>query len=166
MILYLPERFDTNEWYIIIIWLVVISCIWMLPRRFPPTIGLLYALIPLILAKLFDTILIFPPFEQYYMNDIKGVELFDLLLYFTYPCIGYLSLYAYDRFHPKSVGTVAILILTSLFAVFFEWVSAKAGLYHYTGWKVYYSLPIYFFMQSLYVIMYECIKREYTRTKL
>jgi hypothetical protein len=165
VILFPPERFDANEWLIIIVSLIGLSCIWMLPRRFSPSMGLLTSLVPLLFAKMFDSILLLPPFEAYYVNDMKKVEWFDLLLYLMYSPFGYLFLYAYDWFRPKPVGTVAILTLTSLLAVLFEWVTVKVGVFHYTGWKIYYSLPVYIIVQSLYIILYERMKREYIRTK-
>lgn len=165
MILFPPDRFNVNEWFIIIVILTVLSCMWMLPRRFPPSMVLLTSLVPLLFAKVFDSILLLPPFEMYYVNDIKQVEWFDLLLYLMYLPFGYLFLYAYDWFRPKPVSTVAILTVTSLLAVLFEWVTVKVGVFYYTGWKIYYSLPVYITVQSLYIILFERMKSEYIRTK-
>lgn len=166
MILLPPERFDANEWFIIIVCLAAFGCIWILPKRFPRSMALLMFLASLILAKLFDTVLVLPAFHAYYVNDLKKVEWFDMLLYFLYMPFGYLFLYAYDRLHPKAVGIAAMVLLTSLIAVLFEWVTVALGVFHYTGWKNYYSLPVYIVVQSLYIILFEHMKKAYFRTKL
>jgi hypothetical protein len=127
----------------LIVSLTGFACVWILPKRFPPSMMLLTSLVPVLFAKMFDSILLLPPFETYYVNDMKKVEWFDVLLYLMYSPFGYLFLYAYDRFRPKPFATVAILALTSLFAVLFEWLTVKAGVFHYTGWKIYNSLPVY-----------------------
>jgi hypothetical protein len=165
VILFPPERFDANEWFIFIVSLIGYSLMWMLPKRFPPSMGLLISLVPLLFAKIFDTILSLPPFETYYVNDTNKMEWFDLFLYLMYLPFGYFFLYAYDWFRPKPVRTVAILTLTSMLAVLFEWITVKVGVFHYTGWQIYYSLPVYITVQSLYIILYEHMNREYIRTK-
>ncbi|MDF2964435.1 MAG: hypothetical protein K0S39_6170 [Paenibacillus sp.] len=165
MILFPPERFDANEWFIIIASLAAFACIWKLPGRFPRSMALLMFLYPLLLAKLFDTLLVLPAFEAYYINDLKEADWFDLLMYFLYAPLGYLFLYVYDRLQLKAVGTVMMIMLASLLAIFVEWVTLLLGVFHYTGWKIYYSLPVYLFVQSFTIIMFKRAKEVYSRTK-
>ena len=50
----LPEKFDQNEWFILVSLIITFSIVWMLPKRFPLSITLLLMLFSSTVARLFD----------------------------------------------------------------------------------------------------------------
>ncbi len=84
-ILTLPEKFDFNEWFILVSIIVIYTYIYLLQRRFPLPITIMMVVFSLALEKAADLIFEYPPYNFYYLNDKIEYELFDLFVCFLYP---------------------------------------------------------------------------------
>ncbi|TCP22686.1 hypothetical protein EV207_13428 [Scopulibacillus darangshiensis] len=83
--------------------------------------------------------------EQYHLYGYfhEQAEYKDFIVILgIYPAINILFL-NYFPFHKKITFKILYFILWSAFALFYEWLSVKLGLFFYHGWKLWYSAPIY-----------------------
>ncbi len=166
MFLYLPEKFDANEWTIIIIVLLNIAIFAFMPKRIPKEITPLIVLLSISFPKVLDHSMGVKPFDLYDISDYHEYELIDLILYGAYPAFGYLFIYILDYFNFKGLKLVFYFLTWTIFAVVFELLLVKLNVYVYTGWKIVYSLPVYSIVLSLTYLFYKLImyyhKKLYT----
>lgn len=160
-----PKHFDENEWFIIII-LLLSLILFKLPKRFPASITILILLLSVAIPKVIDhSIAAISPYDFYRLNDSEKFEVFDLLLDGVYLPFGYLCVYFYDILLPKGFQIVFYILVWAIFAVFFEYINVKLGLFTYHGWKLIYSFPTYITVISIFLSFYECIHYYYEKTK-
>jgi hypothetical protein len=152
MILYFPEKFDENEWTILIALVANILIFLFLPKKLPKEITPLIVLLSISFPKIMDHSMGVKPYNLYDLTDTNKYELFDLLLYGVYPAFGYLFVYFID--YVKRFMLVLYMIGWSLFSTLFEWIFVKLHVFNYTGWRVVYSLPIYLVVLSLTFLFY------------
>ncbi|MGM0846432.1 MAG: hypothetical protein ACQEUT_15765 [Bacillota bacterium] len=81
MLLYLPEKFDINEWTIIAIVIFNISIFFFMHKRIPKEITPLIVLLSISFPKVMDHSMGVKPFNFYDLTDTNKYELFDLILY-------------------------------------------------------------------------------------
>jgi hypothetical protein len=86
MILYLPEKFDENEWTILIALIANILIFMFLPKKLPKEITPLIVLLSISFPKIMDHSMGVKPYNLYDLTDTNKYELFDLLLYGV-PCV-------------------------------------------------------------------------------
>jgi hypothetical protein len=164
-VLILPQRFDLNEWFIVITLIVAYTVILRLPQRFPHTVTILIYLLSLTLEKTTDLVFEYPPYNLYYLNDVREYELFDFLVCFLYPASGYLMLYFYEKWNIYGISIFLYIMSWSIIAVGFEGLCALAGVFKYQGWKLMYSFPNYLIVISLYVMFFHFTKYLFMKTK-
>jgi hypothetical protein len=166
MILYPPVRFDVNEWFIIVISILVWSIIFRLPRRFSPTAILTVCLFNLFLGQMTDFILGKPPLDYYYYNDIAGYEIFDLILYvFPYTAFAYLIDYIYHWRRFRGWRLVGYVLAGALVTTGIEWVSVRYfHVFTYTGWRLSYSFAVYILVFILNLLVFRFVQ-YYTAVK-
>ncbi|MCM3601026.1 hypothetical protein M3175_09810 [Robertmurraya korlensis] len=161
-----PQNYDINEWFIIIGLLVSILLIILLPKRFPHTISTLILMFCMVIPIILDTMIATKPFDFYDINDTSKFELFDFLLWFFYAPFGYFFLYGFDKWNLRSFGLLIYIIVSSMLAVGFEFITIKAHIFTFDGWHLFYSFPIYLVVQSAYIAFYLWIKTLFHQTKL
>lgn len=157
MILYLPEKFDENEWTILIALIANLLIFLFLPKKLPKEITPLIVLLSISFPKIMDHSMAVKPYNLYDITDTNRYELFDLLLYGVYPAFGYLFIYFID--HVKRFMLVLYMIGWSLFGTLFEWIFVKLHVFTYTGWKIVYSLPVYIIVLSLTFLFYSFLMK-------
>ncbi|EKN64737.1 hypothetical protein BABA_22653 [Neobacillus bataviensis LMG 21833] len=160
-----PERFDSNEWFIIISLLVTYAIIFILPKRFPHTISLIMLLFSMTYVQVLDHILAGLSFDLYDINDVEKYEWLDLITWFLYPPFGYILVYFFDRWSVRSVGVFWYILLWAFIAVGEEALSLKFNIFTYTGWKLPYSFPVYLITLSIYLLFFLYIKSTFEKLK-
>lgn len=155
MLLYPPEKFDINEWAIMIIVIFNIAIFLFVKKRIPKEISPLIVLLSISFPKVMDHTMGVKPFNLYDITDTHKYELFDLILYGAYPAFGYLFVWFLDYFNLKGKKIVLYFLSWTLFSVVFELLLVKLHVYVYTGWKIVYSLPVYIMVLSLTCLFYK-----------
>jgi hypothetical protein len=165
MILELPNKWDSNEWAILIFLLISFIIIVCLPKRFPKSVTLLMLMFGLIVAKTLDHILGIPPYDLYDTNDLKKYEFSDVFLYILYMPFSYIFFYSYDYLKLRGGLLISFLLSWAVFAVFFEWISLKLKIIHYGAWKLFYSFPIYLLVLCFSLLFYHLLKWKFLKTR-
>lgn len=156
----LPERFNQNEWFVIILIILNLGLFMILPKRFPTALTVMIILYSIAIPKVLDHTIAVKPFDFYDLNDKNTFELFDLIMDAIYPAFGYLFLYIYDYFNLKGKKFVPYLLIWCMIALGMEWTGVKLVVYDYKGWKLIYSLPIYAATMTLEVILFHFFNKK------
>lgn len=165
MIIYPPEKFDGNEWFIIISLLLVLTIALLLPKRFSPMVVVLLVLFNVFLGQTVDSFIGVPPYDLYDVNDRKEYEIFDGILYFFhYPPSAYLVTYFYDKWRIKGLYVIAYIICCALITTGLEWMAVIFHVFNYKGWKLIYSAPVYMAVYGLNILVLK-LGQYYLRRK-
>jgi hypothetical protein len=162
----MPQPFDHNEWMILSTLIITYLAITLIPKRFPIHITVLVLACSLIMAKGTNHIVGSPPLDFYDFNDTPQFDLFDFLIWFTYPPFGYFFVYMYDKWKFQGVKTFFYIVVWTSFSVFFEWLTLKAHVFTYKGWKLEYSIPVYLIVLSIYIVFFKFITYYNQREKV
>jgi hypothetical protein len=154
----MPQDFDSNEWLILSTIIIFYLAIIFVPKRFPIHLTLLVLAASLVIAKGTNHILGAPPLDLYDFNDTPKFDLFDFFIWFTYPPFGYFFIYLYDKWNLRGMKTFIYIVIWAAFSVFFEWLTLKANVFTYKGWKLGYSIPTYLIVLSIYIMFFIFIK--------
>ncbi|KHD84733.1 hypothetical protein [Heyndrickxia ginsengihumi] len=156
MILKMPEHFDQDEWFIITVIFLGIIMYNILPKRFPTVITAVIILYSIAIPRILDYTIAIDHFHLYYLTDSNKLDLFDVIMDGIYPPFGYLYIYIYDYFKFKNVLLVLYVAAWSLIAIGTEFIASQFHVYHYFGWKLSYSLPIYTLVLTLNILIFNC----------
>jgi hypothetical protein len=160
MILYPPVRFDLNEWFIIAVTVICWSVYLLLLRdRFSLIILICLWLFNFYLSQTIDfAIAQGHPIDLYNINDLPRYEWSDLFLYiFTYPTVTLFIVWGYVRFRPRGLRLAVYLVAVALVSTGFEAVAWMCNVYHYKGWSLYYSFPLYIVTSAMNIALYRMI---------
>lgn len=161
MTAYLPfvERaFNQNDWFVVIMCLLLIGIIFFLPKRFTRPVTCLLLLYSVTVATILDNTIAAHLFDFYDIMDGPAYTFMDLVVYLLYAPFGYFFIYIYDRFQLTGRKAVIYVLLFSLFSLAFEWLCVRFGVFHYKmGYGMYYSYCIYLFVQTLTIFFYRYI---------
>lgn len=83
------EHFDKNEIYIIVMLVIAYSALFLLPKKLPPNITLLFLVWGFASSTLFDFTIGGGLLDFYKVNDSNRYELSDVLSYFLFATFGY-----------------------------------------------------------------------------
>ncbi|QHS22413.1 hypothetical protein GWK91_05350 [Virgibacillus sp. MSP4-1] len=161
----LPEHFDQNEWFVLTGVILSYLLVYLLPRRFPISVMILVMLFAIVCARFLDHMMAAPSIDLYDIMDKGSYELFDLVLYSFYAPFAYLYIFLFDKFKIKGIWTGLYILIWSLIAIGFERVNMYLGVFHYHGWKVAYSFPVYLAVQSLTLLFFLYIQHHYNHLK-
>lgn len=162
----LPEKFDSNEWYIIITILVTYTIIFLLPKRFPQTISLLVLLFSMTYAQVLDHVLAGKGLDLYDINDSEKYEWMDLVAWFLYPPFGYVYVYYYDKWKIRKTGIFWYIIIWTFIAVGVEALSLKFHYFNYHDWKLIYSVPVYLITLGIFLLFFILINKYFYKLKV
>ncbi|WP_025852493.1 hypothetical protein [Paenibacillus ehimensis] len=161
MILYLPVRFDHNEWFVVASIVLLGVVLWMLPRRFTFIEWFFPYLFNFCLALSVDTILAAKPFDLYDVGDTTEFELVDFLVYWTlYPLTAHLMLYLYDKLQWRGWQTAGHILLWASITWGLEWAASEFSLFKYKGWSLWYSAPVYVAVYALNIAVFHFVRNE------
>ncbi|MFD2749178.1 hypothetical protein ACFSUM_02020 [Virgibacillus siamensis] len=82
--------------YILIALVILYVIFFLLPKRFPRDVTILFLIWGFAVSTLFDFTIGGGLIDLYKTNDLNGYELFDLLTYIMFAPISYLFIYIYD----------------------------------------------------------------------
>ncbi|MBT2740726.1 hypothetical protein [Bacillus sp. ISL-77] len=155
MIIYLPKRFDLNEWFLILSVMVNIVFALPLPKRFSPALTTLILLLNLYLGQVCDILIGILPYDLYDENDSPKYEIFDAVLhFFSYPPVMYMMLHFYDRWNLKGILLILYIGGFALLIVGLEWLAVLAHVFKYKSWHLSYSFFVYTGVITLNILFF------------
>jgi hypothetical protein len=155
------DRFNSNEWLVISLIVIGFGAILLFPKPFTKTQALFNLLIGIVFGLMFDHTIALPPFDYYDVGDQAQYQLFDIFSYTMYGPFGYFFVYFYYKFRIRSYFTMLYIGIWTLSGIALEWVGLLTGIFHYkNGYQLYYSVPIYLFLQSLHLLLYHFIFKK------
>ncbi|NQX69227.1 hypothetical protein HQN90_24140 [Paenibacillus alba] len=155
------QGFNGNEWYVIAIIVTAFLLIWVLPNIFTFTQTLYTLLIGIVFGLMFDHTIAIPPFDLYDIGDNSSYEVWDFLSYGMYAPFGYLYIYFYKRLGVHGFYTIPYILAWTVLSIGIEWLGVLVGVFHYKhGYRLYFSIPIYLFLQSVHLLIYSVLFPE------
>jgi len=155
------EHFDKNEIYIIVMLVIAYSALFLLPKKLPPNITLLFLVWGFASSTLFDFTIGGGLLDFYKVNDSNRYELSDVLSYFLFATFGYFFVYFYERFKINKKSFVFYVIGWMIVGLFMEKVSTWMGVTQYqNGYKLPYSVAVFLVVQTTTGLYYEWIKKR------
>lgn len=159
VILYPPERFDINEWFTIISFVVLLTIAISLPKRFSQLSITIFFVFTVFISQTVDSLIAVKPFDMYDVSDSSKYEVMDIFIYYlNYPLYTYLFLYFYDKWNLKGMNRILYLSGFSLISVFFEWLADLCNVFTYKGWNLWYSSLVYEVTFILYIFILHLTK--------
>ncbi len=153
--------FGWNDWFMIITAFIFFSLFLLIRKYFPPSLVIIIWAFANTYVASIDYFLLATPFDLYYFGDNTTYEASGALFHLvTYPCGALLFLYGYDKWKLYGKKTFWYILLWTGFSLFFEWLTLKNNDLHYTGWKLYYSIPTYPLSAVLVIILFRFTKRK------
>lgn len=163
MTVYYDTQFNQNEWFVIVLLITTYILVFLLPKRFPVLISIIFLLYGIAFGNFLDHTISVYPFDFYDVNDSSDYEFFDFLTYVMYGPFSYFVAYFFDRLKLKRQHIFFYIIFWSLVAICFEWVGIQLGVYHYDkGWRIQYSFPGYLAINSILLALYYKLCRQKT----
>lgn len=159
--IYYENQFNQNEWFILTVLIITFGIIFFLPKRFPISIFILYLIVGTFAGLSVDHTISIKPFDYYDVNDSSKYEIFDFLTYMMYGSFTYIVIYFYDKLNITGYANIYYVVIWAVAAILMEWIGLQIGVFHYkNGYKIFYSVPIYLFVLSLYILYYHLINRK------
>jgi hypothetical protein len=153
--------FDWNEYFIIGAGMLFLSLFFPIRKYFHPVIVIIIWIYCIAYVETIDYFLIKSPYKLYYFGDNKTYQPSVAFIHLTfYPSASIIFLYIYDKWEFYGKKTIWYLVFWAGFSVFFEWLCLKNHVLHYTGWKLYYSIPTYPISAALLIILFKFIKKK------
>jgi len=144
LVIVYDQKFNSNEWFLIIILTIGIILVWKLPKRFPIKESLVYFTCFVFIGMIFDHTISIQPFDYYDVNDKSSYQFMDFVSYLTYGPFGYLFIYFYDFYKIKNPYNTIYIFLWTVISLVTEHIAQILGVFHYkNGYELYYSFPIY-----------------------
>lgn len=162
----MPKKFDENEWFLLVCLVICYVIMFRLPRRFPPSITVLFLLIGPTIGRLFDHLLATAKLDLYNLMDTPNFDFFDLIIYFLYAPFSYMFLYFYDKWNIKGYWILLYLLLCTFFSGLFEWINQVFHVFTYKGWKLSYSFGVYLGVQSFVLLFYHLLMSYTNRRRI
>lgn len=138
--------------------IAVYAVMFAVPSRLPRSASCLVMAFSVQVAKGLDNALGVKPVDVYDVSTTK-LDLGDLMTWLLYPPIGYLFIYAYDRYRVRGIGIAFYVLAWSVMATAYEALAVHFRVFKYKGWQIGYSFLIYFIVQTLTIVIYELAKR-------
>jgi hypothetical protein len=162
----LPVRFDKNEIYTIVIFLLISIILKVLPKKMETSFFLFLYVFNIALTAFWDYLLAGNPINLYDTLDKNSGELFDFLLhFFIYPMTMLIILTFYSFIYEAKLGKVisfVFILLSSSLLLCLEWVSERFfNLFTYFQWTLAFSFFVYFLAVSTNIATYLMLKRYY-----
>lgn len=155
------NRFNANEWFIIVALCVGLALTVLVPKRFSKQTTTVFFMCGVYSGFIFDHSLSVEPISFYDVNDVSKFQVMDFISYWMYGAVSYFFFYIYDRLQPKPSYIPLYILTWSLISLGTEWAAVLCGVFHYShGYKLAYSFPIYLFVQSGWLALYYGFKRK------
>ncbi|MFT4416351.1 hypothetical protein ACLM5H_21025 [Fredinandcohnia humi] len=165
MVLKLPNRFDENEWLVILGFVTLLFIFIISKKQFPTALTFLFLLLTAYLAMSVDFILATKfSYDFYDAMDISGYNLFDFFMTnFNYSLIGYLFIHYYDKLQVSGARRVSYILFWLVVALVLETICVKLHVYTYHNWNLAYSSIAYLIIFFFYILFLKIGKHTMTR---
>ncbi|MFD1039847.1 hypothetical protein ACFQ3N_15800 [Virgibacillus byunsanensis] len=161
---YYDHSFNLNEWFVIISTVGLSIIVWKLPKIFSRLESIAYYLYGVFTGMFFDHTISVAPLDYYDVNDNSSYEFIDFISYIMYGPFSYIFIYFYVKFNINGYKHIVYIVIWTAISILVEWISVKVGLFHYKqGYTLFYSIPIYLFVQTLQVVIYNVIQHKSRR---
>jgi hypothetical protein len=155
MSIFAIEKFDANEWYLVIGTVIVYTVMYLLPKRLPASSTLLLCIWSFTVSMFYDFTIGGGLIDYYDVNDSPDYCLMDLVSYFFYAPFGYFVVYFYERLGITRRSCIWYLLAWALIAIANEWVMDTFRVIIYkNGYTIYASFIIYLFTLSATMMFY------------
>lgn len=143
MIVY-DTRFNANEWLTISGFCIGYLAVFLLPKRFPIQVTLMYIMCGIYGGFFYDSILSVEPIDYYDVNDTSNYQFLDFISYLMYGAYSYVFFYLGDRLRLKIRYAPIYIFAWGLVSIGLEKIADLCGVYHYkNGYGLVDSFPIY-----------------------
>jgi hypothetical protein len=161
MIVY-DTHFNTNEWFIIVGFCIGYLTLFMLPKRFPIKVTLVFVLCGIYSGFFYDHSLGIEPVDFYDVNDTSAYQFIDFISYLMYGAWSYLFFYVWDCLHLKFRFAPIYIFLWGSISTGLEKIALLCNVYHFkNGYEQFYSFPIYLFTLSCWSVLHYLFKKQY-----
>lgn len=148
-------QFNLNEWVLLGAILGLYIVVFVLPRQYPMSMGILLVLFGVFFGWLFDHSLAIEPFNYYDVNDSSNYEWSDVITYILYGPFSYFFIYFYDRWRVKGIWNMLYIMVWVGIAILCEYLANLSGIFHYREhYTIIYSIPIYLYLQTVFLFVY------------
>ncbi len=149
------NRFNLNEWTILMGLLIGTMTVIFLPKRFSNKATIIFVMCGIFTGFFFDHSVSVEPVSFYDVNDHSTYEWIDFLSYLDFGLISYLYFYILECVPFFGRIKPVYILLWSVIYIGMEYIADLMGIYHYQhGYKIYYSFPIYLFICSIWFGFY------------
>lgn len=154
------HSFDINEWLVIILLITLLILIFVTPKIFTKLESLAYFLYGIYIGMFFDHTISIEPWNLYNVNDSSAYQVIDFISYVMYGPFSYFFIYIYVKLQIKKFHNITYVIIWTVGSYLMDKIFIVAGVFHYTGFKPYWSLPIYLTVQTLLIMVYHILNKE------
>ncbi|MGG1518863.1 hypothetical protein ABE504_25865 [Paenibacillus oryzisoli] len=161
---------DWNEWFVVICSVIAMLLFFWIRKHFNPIMIVIIWTFNVVFVATLDYGLAATPFELYYCGDNVSYEPITAIAHvFMYTPFSFVFLFLYDEWHLRDKKNRKRLVLYFIawdaFSVFFEWLNVLNGFMTYTGWKLYYSFPMYPLAAFILLKAYHFVENNYPLQK-
>lgn len=140
-----PAQWDANEWFVLVISVILIGIVCLLPKHFTRMEALFPYVFNFYLAVSVDLIIAVEPYDWYDVMDSPKLEWSEMILYLIlYPVTMYILLYIWDIWRPQGFKAALYCAGCAVLTTGLEWLATLFGVFTYNSWLLLYSLPVYF----------------------
>ncbi|MEH7332960.1 hypothetical protein V7161_10005 [Neobacillus drentensis] len=159
--LFTEKGFGLNDYIVITAVFSSWTIYYFLPKIFSKQFTVLIFLYSLTISGIFDNSFGATPFDLYDIMDGPAYTVMDILVYFLYPPAGYIFLFLYKKLRIRDQHLVLFILISTAFSIGIEWIYHKMGVFKYKdGYNITYSICIYLFVQSIFVIFYRFLNNH------
>lgn len=156
---FVENDFGLNDYYVIVVVLVLWSIFFILPRLFSKQVTVLVFLYTVSTSSVFDNSFGALAFDYYDIMDGPEYTMMDLVVYFIYPTCGIFYLYIFEKLRISRKTYLPFILVCSLLSIGFEWVCHEMNVFEYkNGYGIKYSFIIYVSVQSVFIFFYNKIR--------
>ena len=153
------KGFGLNDYFVIaaviVSWVIYI----FLPKIFSKQMIVFIFLYSLTIASIFDNSFGATPIDLYDIMDGPAYTVMDIPVYLLYPPAGYIFLFLYQKLQIRDHYLVFFIMASTSVSLGIEWIYHNLGVFHYKDeYNMIYSICIYLFVQSLFVLFYRILK--------
>lgn len=149
------KGFGLNDYFVLAVVIVSWAIFFFLPKIFSKQMIVLIFLYTLMTSSIFDNSFGATPIDLYDIMDGPAYTVMDIPVYFLYPPAGYIFLFFYQKLQIRDHYVIFFIIAATSVSLGVEWIYHKFGVFHYKGgYNIIYSVCIYLFIQSLFVLFY------------
>jgi len=160
------ERFDSNEWFVLIMLVLAYAAVWRLPKRVPTSWMLLALLWGFASSSVFDFTIGGGLLDYYKVNDTNRYELMDLFTYILFAPFGYFFIYGYELLRITRRTLILYIAGWAIVGMLFQWAAELAGATDYQhGYQLSYNLVAFLVTQSITGMFYAYM-REHAPNRL